>query len=400
MTTRLYYDDSYLRTFTASVVGLDTLEGKPAVVLDRTAFYPTSGGQPYDTGRLGNAGVLAVEESDTGTILHMVDAPIAPGEVEGSIDWERRFDHMQQHTGQHILSQAFVQAARAATLSFHLGPETSTIDIDMAQPAPESIQQAEELATRIVFEDRPVNVVTVDRAQLSSMGVRKESQRVGEIRVIDVEGFDRSPCGGTHVRRTGEIGIIAVLGWERYKGGTRVEFVCGYRAFRALRKDHSTLKQLSRLFSAHPDEIPQLAEKLFQERAALARENARSAAQLLELEAGDLARNAPRAGEYALVRQSFESRPFESLKLLAQKIAALGRAVAILATRDGKAQIAVARSPDVPADVGALVKELCARRGGKGGGRPELAQAGGIDPEHIDSWAGELEEMVRAGFGA
>jgi alanyl-tRNA synthetase len=270
----------------------------------------------------------------------------------------------------------------------------------MAQPAPESIQQAEELATRIVFEDRPVNVVTVDRAQLSSMGVRKESQRVGEIRVIDVEGFDRSPCGGTHVRRTGEIGIIAVLGWERYKGGTRVEFVCGYRAFRALRKDHSTLKQLSRLFSAHPDEIPQLAEKLFQERAALARENARSAAQLLELEAGDLARNAPRAGEYALVRHSFESRPFESLKLLAQKIAALGRAVAILATRDGKAQIAVARSPDVPADVGALVKELCARRGGKGGGRPELAQAGGIHPEHIDSWAGELEEMVRAGFGA
>jgi alanyl-tRNA synthetase len=336
-----------------------------------------------------------VEESDTGTILHMIDPPVSPGELEGHIDWGRRFDHMQQHTGQHILSQAFVQAARTATLSFHLGPETSTIDIEMVQPSPQSIQQAEELATHIVFEDRPVNILTADRAELSSMGVRKESQRQGEIRVIDVEGFDRSPCGGTHVRRTGEIGLIAILGYERYKGGTRIEFVCGHRAFRALRKDHTTLKQLSKLFSAHPDELPQLADRLFQERAAMARDNARMQAQVLELEAIEVVRNAPRAGDCAIIRRSYEGRPFESLKLLAQKISALGHALAILSTRDASGQIVIARSSDVPGDAGALVKELCARLGGKGGGRPEQAQAGGIDPQRLELWAQEAETSFR-----
>ena len=226
MTEHLYYKDSYLTTFEATAVELLETGSGPAVVLDRTAFYPVSGGQPHDTGSLGPARVTAVLEKPDGTIVHTLDTPIPQGPVEGRVDWERRFDHMQQHTGQHILSQAFVQVARAATLSFHLGPETSTIDIDMAQPAPDTIRKAEELATGIVMEDRLVSVIMARRSDLHALGVRKESEREGEIRVIDVEGFDRSPCGGTHVRRSGrnrphfDPGIRTVQG--RDEGGIRV----------------------------------------------------------------------------------------------------------------------------------------------------------------------------------
>jgi len=249
MTNRLYYDDSYLKEFTAVVLAASNEGGKPAVVLDRTAFYPTSGGQPHDTGTLGRARVLNVEETPSGDIIHILDSPLQPGPVSGLVDWERRFDHMQQHTGQHILSQAFIVAAQAQTVSFHLGQETSTIDIDLPDPSPQIVEKAESLATGIVFENRPVQVLKVDRAKLSELGVRKESQREGEIRVIDVEGFDRSPCGGTHVRRTGEIGLIALLGLERYKGGTRVEFVCGGRALKVFRTENGILKELGRLCS-------------------------------------------------------------------------------------------------------------------------------------------------------
>ncbi len=234
MTERLYYADSYLTEFTAALVQQERRCDRVAVVLDKTAFYPASGGQPCDTGFLGDVAVVEVEESQSGAITHILASEVPAGSLRGRIDWDRRFDHMQQHSGQHILSQAFLKTAGAGTASFHLGRETSTIDIEVARPSAEEIAAAESLASGIVFEDRPISVLNVGRQRLGELGVRKESQREGEIRVIDIEGFDRSPCGGTHVRRTGEIGLIAILSWEHYKGMTRVEFVCGARSLRKL----------------------------------------------------------------------------------------------------------------------------------------------------------------------
>jgi alanyl-tRNA synthetase len=396
MTIHLYYDDSYLTEFSGVVLEQRKLGEKNAVILDQTAFYPTSGGQPHDTGTLGPARVIEVEEDPSGVILHLVDGPVPLGSVLGRIDWERRFDHMQQHTGQHILSQAFIKVAQAATVSFHLGKETSTIDIELRQAASSLMEEAEDLATRIVFEDRLVKVLKVDRGGLAALGVRKESAREGEIRVIDVDGFDRSPCGGTHVRHTGEIGMIAILGYEHYKGGTRVEFACGGRALRILRTDHELLKELGKLYSSHPSELQRLTEKFFQERTALSRENAKLQDQIFDLEAQGLVNRADKTRRAILVCASFPGRTLESVKILAQKVAACPRAIAILAALQETAQLVVARNSEAAGDCGAAIKQAVARLGGKGGGKPEIAHAGGIAAAALDAWFQDLEAYFRS----
>lgn len=395
MTSRLYYGDSYLTEFSGVVLEQRKLGDKIGVLLDKTAFYPTSGGQPHDTGMLGSVHVLEVEEDATGSILHMVDAPVMPGPVSGRIDWERRFDHMQQHTGQHILSQAFIRTAGAATVSFHLGKETSTIDIELSQPTTPLMAKAENLASRVVFEDRPVTVLTVNRQDLGTLGIRKESSREGEIRVIDVEGFDRSACGGTHVRRAGEIGMIAILGYERYKGGTRVEFVCGWRSLRIFRAGNELLKELGNQYSSHPAELPRLTNKLIQERATLSRENARLEDQILDLEAQELLNRADKTHRAIIVCASFPGRSLESIKLLAQKVAVRPRAIAILAAAQEMAQVVVARNSEAAGDCGAAIKHAASCLGGKGGGKAEIAQAGGIAAAALDSWMQELEAYFR-----
>jgi alanyl-tRNA synthetase len=395
MTKRLYYENSYSTEFDAAVLEQLTVNGKPAVALDQTAFYPTSGGQPCDTGYLGGVRVESVEEDASGRILHILDSPPASEQVHGTIDWRRRFDHMQQHTGQHILSQAFLSGARAATLSFHLGQETSTIDIDLAQPEPAVLTAAEDLAARVVFEDRPVHLLNVSKEELGALGVRKESQREGTIRVIDIDKFDRSPCGGTHVRRCGEIGLILILGSERYKGGSRVEFVCGERALRAFRKDHEALKEMGRLVSAHPHEVPRLTEKILLERSALLREKKQLEDQILEMEAQELIHGADKTGGSATICQSYSDRKIESLKVLAQKVASSPGALAILFAVQESVQVVVACNADVPGDCGAVVKQLAVKLGGKGGGKRELAQAGGISTSALEEWSHGLVEYFR-----
>ncbi len=391
MTKRLYYEDSYLREFQAAVVTLRQRGKEPAVILDRTAFYPTSGGQPHDEGSMGSSRVLDVEEDSAGEILHVLDKPLPLGSVQASIDWNRRFDHMQQHTGQHILSQAFLKTANAATISFHMGQETSTIDIALPSPPPALLDEAAKLANAVVFEDRRVNILTLERDQLSAFGVRKESDREGPIRVIDVQGFDRSPCGGTHVSRSGEIGIIFILGCENYKGGARVEFVCGERARKAFGKDHGILRDLGQIYSCQPEDLPRLSEKTMQERSALARENLHLQDQLLEIEAVELLGNSTPGLAAQTVIKSYAGRNLESLKVLARKLTARPGVLAVLATVSGQtAQIVVSRSEGVPFDCGAAIKKVAAGMGGKGGGKPDQAQAGGVPTEKLQAWMQEV----------
>lgn len=369
------------------------MESGPVVILDQTAFYPASGGQPHDTGMLHEACVVDVLEDDAGAILHVLDREVPDGQISGRIDWASRFDHMQQHTGQHILSQAFLSVAKARTLSFHMGLETSTIDIELAQPSSSQMEEAQALATGVVFDDRPVHILTADRDNLHSLGVRKESQREGEIRVIDVEGFDRSPCGGTHVRRTGEIGMIFILGFERYKGGTRVEFVTGNRALETLHRDHQLLKKLGRLHSAAPENLPELTERLLQDRTTLSRENEELKDQLLEAEAGELLQSAAKAKNSLVVRKIFAGRSLEIIKVLARKLTAHPDVLAILGSAD-TGQLVVARSKNVPGNCSDAIKQIAAELGGKGGGKPELAQAGGFPAHSLDSWLQALEKYL------
>ena len=389
MTKHLYYTDSYLREFSGIVLEKRTIENKPAAILNQTAFYPTSGGQPHDTGMLQDARVMDVLEDDSGAILHILDREIRDEQVTGQIDWARRFDHMQQHTGQHILSQAFLAVACAQTLSFHMGPVTSTIDIELAQPSPSQMEEAQSLATRIVFENRNVYILSTDRANIESMGIRKESQREGEIRIVDIEGFDRSACGGTHVRRTGEIGMVFVLDYERYKGGTRVEFVAGGRALKQFHSDHVHVNKLGRAYSAAPENLPGLTEKLLQDRIALSRENERLQDQLMDMEAAELLKSAP-VRKYAVVRKVYTDRSLDKIKVLAQKLTAQPDVLAVLCNADA-CQLVVARSRNLAGNCNDAIKKAAAELGGKGGGKPELAQAGGFPANTLDAWLQSLE---------
>ncbi|HEY3247177.1 MAG TPA: alanyl-tRNA editing protein, partial [bacterium] len=243
MTERLYYADSFLREFDATVLEVRERGGRPAIILDRTAFYPTSGGQPHDLGRLDGAEITEVFDED-GTILHLADRALE-GRVHGTIDWPRRFDHMQQHTGQHILSQAFLRVLRAGTRSVHFGADVCTLDLDIADLGPDEAGRVEDAADAIIFEDRPVVVREVDEAELPHLGLRRPAKKRGRVRIVEVQDFDVSACGGTHVRRTGEIGLIAMRRWERFKGGVRIEFFCGQRALREHRWKNAMVLDLA-----------------------------------------------------------------------------------------------------------------------------------------------------------
>jgi alanyl-tRNA synthetase len=255
--------------------------------------------------------------------------------------------------------------------------------------------EAEVLATRTVFEDRPVTVINAHPEELSRLGLRKESQREGEVRVIDIEGFDRSPCGGTHVRRTGEIGLIAVLGWEHYKGMTRIEFVCGSRTLKTLRQARDLLDQLSSQFSAHALDLPRLAAKLLDERSHLQRENSRLTEKMLEIEALELLSSADKSIRPITVCRNYDHRDLESVKILARKLTASDGVVAILGTVHDFAQVVIARSTDVPGDCGLAVRQAVAALGGRGGGRADMAQAGGVPGDQLSTWGAMIASYFR-----
>jgi len=384
MSSRLYYSDPYLTSFDATVIEALEIEGRPAVVLDRSAFYPTSGGQPFDVGTLGAARVVDVVDLEDGRVAHVLEHQIAAGgTVSATIDWARRFDHMQQHTGQHVLSAAFEHVHRARTESFHLGTAASTIDLSMALDSAH-VAAAEAEANRIVWEDRAVNVRFVSAEEAAALPLRKESSRAGTLRLVEVADYDLSACGGTHVARTGAIGLVAVAGLERFKGGTRVEFLCGGRALRAFGRQRDVLAACVRQLSVLPGELPAALERLQadgrQQRSTMRDLQGR----LVQHEAAALAAAAEDVRGVRLVAARVEGYDAQGLKGLAQAVAERPGHAAVLVGADSPASLVVARAADVPLDSGALLRALTGRFGGKGGGRPELAQGGGITAPAAD----------------
>jgi alanyl-tRNA synthetase len=396
-TDRLYFADSALLEFTATVLETERGGDVHKVILDRTAFYPTGGGQPNDTGRMGEADVIDVNEDESGRIIHTLKGgdSIIPGrELLCTVDAARRLDHLQQHSGQHILSQAFIQACGAETRSFHLGALTSTIDIDLHSPSDEHMRSAEEIANQIIFEDRPMRVHFMREEQAGELPLRKESAIRGTIRVIEVEGFDWSPCGGTHAARTGQIGLIAVKSFERAKKMTRVEFVCGRRALLEYRGANNTATRVARLFSADRESAVQSVERMIHDNKALQRRIRELLQATLVGEAAELLSRAESAGEvgaaeYKIVRAIFEGRDTEELRLLAWKIIERAPAVALLGTRDSSnARLVFARSPNLTQNMGALLSEACQILGGRGGGKPDMAQGGGPNIDKLEEAIG------------
>jgi len=405
-TERLYYQDSHLTNFKAHVTALVSDErGRPAVTLDRTAFYPAGGGQPSDTGTLGAARVVECINDEASGVLHVVegDALRVGEEVMGSIDWPRRLDHIQQHTGQHILSQAFIELFGAETRGFRMMERVSEIDVALNDPTDERTERAVDLANRIIWEDRAIRIHHVTAEQAAAMPLRKEQKREGHTRVIEIEGFDMNACGGTHAHRTGEVGVIAVPRWERAKGLTRVEFVAGGRALNDYRQANRTAREVAAIFSVARDESHASVTRLFEENKNLLRRTRALEEIAARVEAEELINTGAQKQRDGsrIVTHIFDGRDAESLKRLALAVASHPQSIALLGSRDGDdARLVFARSPDATGDMGALMREACATLNGRGGGRPDLAQGGGRNTESlriaIEAAARRLSEGERA----
>jgi alanyl-tRNA synthetase len=400
-TERLYYGDSHLIEFEARVTDkTDRVSGWTAVTLDRTAFYPTGGGQPTDTGTIDGQRVLECIDAEENGVLHVIQgrAPEVGAIVRGRIDWARRLDHIQQHTGQHILSQAFVSLYNAPTRGFRVLSEVCEIDVELKNPTDESIERAVELANNVIWEDRHITIQTVTAAEAAQLPLRKDSSREGELRLIEIEGFDLTPCGGTHAYRTGEVGMIALRTWERAKGLTRIEFAAGTRALADYRRANKTARAVAALFSAARDDAPKLTARMVEENKDLHRRVRALEEVAARVDAEELlAATLPDAGGLSVVSQVLENRDAESLKRLALALISHPNTIALLGSRDtGSARLVFAKSPEAPGDMNALMREACELLEGRGGGKPDLAQGGG---KHVERLAEAIETAASALIG-
>lgn len=391
MTThRLYFDDPTLARFAAHVVGRDGSR----VALDRSAFYPEGGGQPADHGTLGGVPVTDVQVDDAGTVWHTLSGPLDTDEVLGALDWPRRLDHMQQHHGQHLLSAAFEELFGLKTVSFHLGPDSSTIDLATAAVSEGQAEAAEALVNQVIWENRPVHARFVSEEELATIPLRKPPAVTGSIRVVSVPDFDHSACGGTHPRATGTVGLLQVRRIERRGAETRVEFVCGGRALRDLRRKDQIVGRLAASASVGLDELEESTARLRTEHAATRKQLAETQRRLHTFEADHLIEElGQRVGESVVVATVFDDRAVDEVQALARELSSRG-GHAVFAARVGEKATMIIAHSHRPAefDAGRLLKETLAQFGGKGGGRPEMAQGSLTDPATAEAavrWAAD-----------
>jgi alanyl-tRNA synthetase len=409
MTEHLYYHDSFLDAFDAEVRELQPATAKdlcPALILDRTAFYPTSGGQPFDTGwiipnatspdaELQKLRVTEVVEQEDGQIVHYLEPDVAENKltlqkgsrVRGLIDPARRRDHMQQHSGQHILSAAFVRLFDMSTVSFHMGDEYCSIDLDARLLTREQVESAERLSNEIIQENRAVEVRYVTQDEAATLGLRKlPPVERDHLRLVDIRDFDLTACGGTHVRATGQVGCILLRKTEKSRHGWRVEFVCGRRAVSTARRDFTALSDAAVLFSSHLWELPQQVRKSLDEIKSLRKHLERSREELAAVVAESMLPTATESNGRKLIARNFPDRDLAFIKQLAQEITRQSsNAVVLLATTSEQPALVFAQSPGLPLDMAALMRQTMAKLGGRCGGSKDMAQGGMPTAEGIEA---------------
>ena len=402
-TERLYYDHVFTREFTAQVLSCEP-EGAVAlenprsaaasktaagtlwrVKLDRTAFYPTSGGQPHDIGRLGDARVVDVLDEEE-QVIHVVDKPIGIGAVKGTVDWDRRFDHMQQHSGQHVLSAVFHSKFALPTVSFHLGLDICTIDVRGREPTQDILDGAAAAANDVVYTDRAVNVRYGTAEELAAVGVRKTVGRSGTLRAIEIESLELQPCGGTHVQRTGQIGMILLRGVSRIRQDWRVEFACGRRAERLAREDFATLRAVVQRLNCAPQEAVSAAKRVVAERDANFKSARSSIQKLAEIDARAYLQEVQVGADgLRVVSRLFEGEPQEYVQSFAREVAQAENTVALL-VRSECGQIGFSQHPTAKKDMNALLTEALKHVGGKGGGSRDSARGRLADPQRAQEF--------------
>ena len=403
-TRRLYYDDAFEREFSARVLHCELLPPDVnsgittqvlGLVLDRTAFYPTSGGQPHDLGKIGDANVLDVRD-DGEEIIHIVDRRPGSPDVLGCISWPRRFDHMQQHTGQHLLSAMFQERFGLPTVSFHLGAEICTIDLRGPQPTEEILEGVQRAANQVIFENRPITVRYGTSEQLAKLGVRKEVPREGILRAIEIESADLQPCGGTHVKSTGQIGLILVRRCTKVRQDWRVEFVCGGRAGRVARHDFSTLLRAAEKLDCAPDELVSAAERTIEARDANHKRVLATYQQLAQAEARLLMQSmTPAADGKRIVLKEFPEAEPEYLGPLATQLAGTENVIALVGA-SVSGNLVFAQHSSAGKDMNALLKSIFQELGGKGGGSRDFARGRLSDAAKTSQALSRAAELLSA----
>jgi alanyl-tRNA synthetase len=400
MTDRLYYHDPYVTSFEANVVRHLRIDGQPAVILDRTHFYPTSGGQPCDRGTINGVRVVdvVVREEDN-AIVHLLDGEMWSNHVKGEIDWPRRFDHMQQHTGQHLLSAAFESIAQAETVGFHLGAEAATIDLDVKELSPAQIDQVEDLTNEIVFLNRRVRSTIVSQQQAGKLPFRRPLGVSGPVRVVDIEEFDLAACGGTHVHSTGELGMVKIVKLEHQRQGVRVTFLCGRRALEDYRFKNQLVNSLANEFTVSNHDLKGAIGRLRDESKALRSEMRKGSERLLEYEARDLLLGADIHGSLRVVTAVYTDRDRQDLNWLSRSLTSQPGVVALLGIAGDKSHILLARAGDVDRDMRLLLKTALRVLGSTaGGGRAEMAQGGGpaADKRRVEQAVDRAKRLLLA----
>jgi alanyl-tRNA synthetase len=391
LTERLYFSDAYLTEFEARVVRREEKDDRTVLILDRTAFYPESGGQPADRGTIDGFAVLDVQEEGD-DIRHTVEGRPAGETVKGKIDWPLRFDRMQQHSGQHVLSQAFLEALNGETRSFHLGDEVSTLEIGLSQASEDDLERVERAANAVVFEDREVKTYFVSGEEVARVPLRRPPKKEGTIRIVEVAGYDYSACGGTHVRRTGEIGLIKVARWERIRGNLRFDFLCGGRALRDYALKNRALRRVSGCFSVADKDAADAVDKALADLKALKKASRTLEETLAGYEARELIEQAPGR----VIRRVFAGRTPEEVRRLALKIIRQASRVVLFATRvEPQSHLFLARSDDLDLDLREWVPRISSTVKGKGGGGPSLVEIVTRDSGRIDEALAEAEESIR-----
>jgi len=390
-TQRLYFDNPYQVKFEARVVMRGIQDGRPALILDQTCFYPESGGQPSDKGTINGVKVIGVLEKGE-RIVHLLEEDIPEDEIKGKIDWTTRFDYMQQHSGQHILSQSFYELLEGETLSFHLGEELSTVEIDIREIHDEEIEKVERRANEIVFQDREIKLYFVPEEKSKEIPLRKPPQKKGLIRVVEVSDFDYSACGGTHCRRTGEIGMVKILKWERIRNNLRFDFLCGQRALKDYTWKNRILRQLARQFTVSELQVLSSVEKLFSDTKSQRKRLRKMQEKTAQFEAQEIIGKT----KEKIIKEIWTEKTPEEAKFLALNIARRGDFVVLYALkREKSGHFILAASENLNLDMRELVPLITPLIKGKGGGSPYLVEIAGEETENIKLALNKAYEFVK-----
>ena len=398
MTEKLYYNDSKTLEFQSEIIEVNNSNKGFEVILDKTYFYPTSGGQSFDTGTINGIKVTDVFEHDN-RIVHVLESEINKGIAQAKIDYKRRLQNMQHHTGQHLLSQAFIQILKTPTVSIHLGDDICNIEIVKKELSQEEVNQVEDLANDIIYQNKKINIHYADESEISEINLRRPPKKKGNngIRIIEIEGFDMSACGGTHANSTGDLGIIKILGWEKYKGNIKVEFICGLRALHDYRFKNIAIKNISSKFSAKDKQIEEIIYKSINDSKENLKEISALKKELALYKAKETVKEAEIFKDYKIVFKFFNNTDINSLKLIANEITEMDNVIALLVSDyQDKNNFIFCCDSKLKINMNKYLLELLKELDGKGGGKPNLSQGSCPKAENIDQYISKYLENIKS----